>query len=131
MKTINTKNAPAALGPYSQAIEANNLIFLSGQIGINPTTNLLAKDLEAQTHQILKNLQSILQSTNLTLENIVKTTIYLTNINDFAKVNEIYATYFPTHKPARATIEVSNLPKSALIEIDAIAVGLQNPTKLL
>ena len=121
MKTIHTKNAPAAVGPYSQAVEANELIFLSGQIGIDPKTNTLVESLESQTHQVIKNLQAILNSTNLTLENIVKTTIYLTNINNFTEVNDIYATYFPKNKPARATIEVSNLPKGALVEIDAIA----------
>lgn len=127
IKPIQTPNAPTAIGPYSQAIQTNGFIFCSGQVGINPETKTLAEGIEAQTHQVLKNLQAVLQAAETDLDNVIKTTIYLTNITDFAKVNEIYAQYFPQNKPARATVEVSNLPKGSLttnplIEIEAIAM---------
>lgn len=122
MKYVSTKNAPAAIGPYSQAIEANGFVFCSGQIGIDPKTGNLAEGLENQTKQIIKNIEAVLKEAGLNLECIVKTTIFLTNINDFAKVNEIYGSFFTNHKPARSTIAVAALPKGALIEIEAIAL---------
>lgn len=122
MKTIQTKNAPLAVGPYAQGVKANGFVFCAGQIGINPKTNILVNGLENQVHQVMKNLQAVLQAVHLDVENVVKTTIYMKNMDEFTKINEIYSTYFPNHKPARATVEVSNLPKGALVEIDAIAV---------
>jgi 2-iminobutanoate/2-iminopropanoate deaminase len=120
-KIINTQKAPKALGPYSQGIIYNNFVFCSGQLGINPKTNILEKTIENQTLYALKNLQNILEAAGSSIKNILKTTIYLKNINDFNKMNEVYEKFFKDFKPARATIEVSNLPKGALIEIEAIA----------
>lgn len=130
MKYINTKNAPAAIGPYSQAIEANGFIFCSGQIGIDPKTGNLVDGIENQTKQAIINLQAVLKaarpglaaSTRPGLAGITKTTVYLKNMADFAKMNVVYASFFGPHKPARSTVEVSNLPKGALIEIEAIAL---------
>ena len=121
MKYIQTENAPKAVGPYSQAIVSNGFVFCSGQIGIDPTTNELVEGLEAQTHQVLKNLTEVLQSENCGLDHVVKTTIYLADINDYVKMNEIYGQYFSSHKPARAAFAVADLPKDALIEIEAVA----------
>ncbi len=127
IKAIKTDKAPAAIGPYSQAVVANGFVFCSGQVGINPETGTLADGIENQTHQVLKNLQSVLEEAGSSLEHIIKTTIFLTNVDDFSKVNEVYTKYFTHYKPARATVGVSSLPKSSqsttpLIEIDATAV---------
>lgn len=122
IKQVNTKKAPPAIGPYSQAIEINGFVFCSGQIGIDPKSGNLLSSLEVQTRQVLNNLSEVLKASGSDLDLVVKTTIYLKNISDFAVVNSIYGEYFSIHKPARATVEVSNLPKDALIEIDAIAV---------
>jgi len=122
MQMINTEKAPKAIGPYSQAIKFENLLFISGQIAINPQTNqLINGGIEEQTKQVMENIKAILQEAGLTFDNVIKTTIYLKDINDFVKVNEIYGSYFKEHKPARATVEVSRLPKDALIEIEVIA----------
>ncbi len=123
LQDINTNKAPKAVGPYSQAIRANRFIFCSGQIGLDPKTNILVKGgIEKETEQVLKNLSAVLESVNLKLNNVVRVDIFLTNIKDFAKVNEVYATYFKSDpKPARQTIEVSNLPKEAHIELSCIA----------
>lgn len=121
MKTIQTPHAPQAIGPYSQAIEVNSFIFCSGQIGIDPHTNVLVDGIEKQTQQVLNNIDAILKSNDVDTTHIVKTTVFLKNINDFAVMNNIYANFFGNHKPARSTIEVSNLPKNALIEIEIIA----------
>ncbi|HVA97064.1 MAG TPA: RidA family protein [Candidatus Acidoferrales bacterium] len=121
MKYIKTTKAPAAVGPYSQAIVSGGFIFCSGQIGIDPKTNELVKGLEKQTHQVLKNLKAVLKEGNSSLDNVVKTTVYLADINDYVKMNEIYGQYFTDHKPARAAFAVANLPKSALIEIEVVA----------
>ncbi len=118
---IFTSKAPKPIGPYSQAIISGNLIFCSGQIGINPDTGELGEDIEAQTKQVLKNLKEILTEAHSSLEKVIKTTIFLKNIEDFKKVNEIYGEFFSSHKPARSTVEVSNLPKGALVEIEIIA----------
>lgn len=122
IKTIFTNKAPLPIGPYSQALKVNGFIFCSGQIGIDPKTNTLVEGVEKQTHQVLKNLQSILQQAGSDLNKVIKTTIFLKNIADFPKVNEIYSQYFKDHKPARSTVEVARLPKDSLIEIEAIAV---------
>jgi 2-iminobutanoate/2-iminopropanoate deaminase len=121
MKYIQTENAPKAVGPYSQAIVSNGFIFCSGQIGLDPKTNELVVGLEAQTQQVLKNLSEVLKAGDSSLEQVVKTNIYLADINDYGKVNEIYGQYFAEHKPARAAVAVAHLPKDALIEIEAVA----------
>ena len=121
-KIISTCNAPDAIGPYSQAVKINNMVYLSGQIAINPQTQeFIDKSIEVQTKQVLDNIKAVLEAANSSLEMVVKTTIYLTNIDDFSKVNEIYSSYFSSSKPSRSTVCVSKLPKGAQIEIDAIA----------
>ena len=121
MKIISTKTAPAAIGPYSQGIETNGFFFFSGQIALTTEGTFIESNTEEQTKQVLKNIKSLLNSQNLTTKNVIKTTIFLKNIEDFQKVNELYAKFFEPHKPARSTIEVSNLPKNAKIEIEVIA----------
>ncbi len=118
---ISSADVPVA-GPYSAAVEARDLIFISGQLPIDPTTGELISDIQKATRQILVNIRSLLKKTDLDLSHIVKTTIFLKNIKDFADVNEVYADFFPVEPPARSTIEVSVLPRGALIEIEAIAV---------
>lgn len=123
MKTINTKNAPSAIGPYSQAIEAGNTLYISGQLPLDPAKMVFVSDnAKEQTHQCLKNLQAILEAAGFTLEDVVKCGIFLKDMNDFAAVNEAYGEYFTNHKPARFCVEVARLPKDAKVEIDAIAV---------
>ena len=123
MKVISTKNAPAAIGPYSQAIAAGNTLYISGQIPLDPMTmEFVSEDVKEQTHQCLKNLVAIIEEAGFTLENVVKCGIFLKDMNDFATVNEVYAEYFNSHRPARFCVEVSRLPKDAKVEIDAIAV---------
>lgn len=124
MEVINTPEAPAAIGPYSQAIECrcSSFLFLSGQIPLDPKSGgLVGSDIREQTRQVLKNLDAILLAAGLARWNVVKTTIYLVNLQDFGTVNEIYSEYFGEHKPARSTVQVAALPKGALIEIEAIA----------
>ena len=121
MKKIQTENAPKAIGPYSQAIEAGDFIYTSGQIPIDPLTgNLVEGGIEEQTKRVIKNLTAVLNAADSSLDNVVKTTCFLKDINDFAKFNEIYAEFF-TGKPARSCVEVSALPKGALLEIEVIA----------
>lgn len=123
MKIISTANAPQAIGPYSQAIEANGTLYISGQISLDPQTmEFVSNDVEAQTHQCLKNIQAILSEAGYTLENVVKCGIFLADMNDFTVVNDVYAQYFSNHKPARACVQVARLPRDAKIEIEAIAV---------
>ncbi|MEQ6388364.1 RidA family protein [Bacillaceae bacterium S4-13-58] len=121
-KVIQTNGAPQAIGPYSQAIDAGGFVFVSGQIPIDPTTSEVVEGIENQTHQVMKNLNAILKEASITFQEVVKFTIYLNSMDDFAKVNEIYATYLEHPYPARATVEVSRLPKDVLIEMDVIAV---------
>lgn len=122
MVEINTKKAPAAIGPYSQAIKCGNYIFCSGQIALDPKTGQLIKgDIEEQTEQVLENLDHVLEKAGGSLKNIVKTTVYLTDITQFSRFNEIYEKKLAGHKPARATIGVKKLPKEAIVEIEAIA----------
>ena len=121
MKIINTNHAPQAIGPYSQGINTNGFYFFSGQVALTPEGNFLDESIENQTHQVLKNIQALLNETQLTKKNIIKTTIFLANMDDFNVVNEIYADFFQDHKPARSTVEVSKLPKNAKIEIEVIA----------
>lgn len=119
---VKTSKAPDAIGPYSQAVKINKMVYLSGQIAIDPKNQqFIDGDIEIQTKRVLDNLRAVVEASGSSLENVVRTTIYLTNINDFSKVNEIYASYFSKGKPARSTVCVSELPKNAKIEIDAIA----------
>ena len=121
-KVISTTNAPKAIGPYSQAIEAGGFIFVSGQIPLIPATGEIVEgSVEVQTARVLENLKAILDAAGSSLENVVKTTVYITNMDDFAKVNGIYGQYFQENPPARVCVEVSKLPKGALVEIDVIA----------
>ena len=121
-KVISTANAPQAIGPYSQAIEAGGFIFASGQIPLIPATGELVEgSVEVQTARVLENLKAILEAAGSSLESVVKTTVYITNMDDFAKVNGIYGQYFQENPPARVCVEVSKLPKGALVEIDVIA----------
>lgn len=118
---LSSKKLPVS-GPYSIAVEADGLIFLSGQLPVNPSTGEIITAIEPAARQILSNLQTVLEENGLSLNHIVKTTIFLKNMNDFAVVNEIYAGFFPAAPPARSTVEVSSLPKGAPLEIDAIAI---------
>ncbi len=122
MKIISTKEAPQAIGPYSQAIEVHGLVYTSGQIGMDENGKMVALDVENQAHQVMKNLFYILEKAGCHFNDVIKCNIFLKDMDDFNKVNKIYAHYFATHKPARSTVEVSRLPKDALIEIDCIAL---------
>ena len=119
---ISTNQAPAAIGPYSQAIQVGSLLFTSGQIPLTAEGGFVNGGIEEQTHQVFHNLQAILKEANVGLENVVKTTVFLQDMGEFAKVNEIYASYFGEHKPARSTVEVAKLPRDAKVEIELIAV---------
>ena len=121
MKTVSTKNAPSAIGPYSQAVICGNMVYTSGQIPINPLTGLIeAEGIAEQTEQVMKNLGAVLETAGSSYAKAVKTTCFLTDISDFAKFNEIYAQYF-TEKPARSCVAVKELPKGALVEVEVIA----------
>lgn len=120
-KTINAPKAPAAVGPYVHAVEAGNMVFTSGQLGLIPETGLLPEGIEAQTHQALKNLGAVLEAAGLGYQDVVRTMVFLDNMDDFAVVNGIYAEYFKGEAPARSCVEVARLPKGGLIEIEAIA----------
>ncbi|HLP52676.1 MAG TPA: RidA family protein [Chitinophagales bacterium] len=119
---IETNQAPAAIGPYSQAVKTGNLIFVSGQIPLDPQTgNMVTEGIEVETHRVMKNLEAILMAANSNFDHVVKTTIFLKTMDDFAKVNAVYASYFTGNFPARETVEVSRLPKDARVEISVIA----------
>ena len=120
-ETIKAKNAPAAIGPYSHAVVAGNLMFLSGQIAINPETGEMPAGVQAQTAQAIANIKAILAEKGATLDNVVKTTVYLVEMSLFGEMNEIYAQHFTEPFPARSAIAVKELPKSALVEIEVIA----------
>ena len=120
-KAIATDKAPAAIGPYSQAIEVGNLIFTSGVIPVVPETGEIPQGAQAQADQALRNLSALLEASGTDMERVIKTTVFIKNMDDFAKVNEIYAKYFTENCPARVCVEVSRLPKDVLIEIDVIA----------
>ncbi len=121
-KIIATDKAPAAIGPYSQAIEANGFVFASGQIPVNPATGEIPQGIEAQAKQAIGNLVALLEAAGTGVDNVVKTSVFIKDMNDFAVVNDVYATYFKKECPARACVEVARLPKDVLIEIEAIAV---------
>ena len=121
-QVVDTDSAPKAIGPYSQAVKVGNFIFTSGQIAIDPEKNeLISGGIQEQTRRVLENLKAVLEAAGSSLENVVKTTVYLSDINEFSAMNEVYAQFFETAKPARATVEVSRLPKDVKVEIDAIA----------
>jgi len=122
IRSVFTKKAPKVVGPYSQAIKSGDFIFCSGQIGVNPETGKLVEGIENQVHQIMRNLTEVLVATKSDLNHVVKTTIYLADMNHYVLVNQIYGDYFKKSKPARATVQVSRLPIGALVEIEAIAV---------
>ena len=120
---ISTENAPSAIGPYSQAVKTGNMIFCSGQIPIDPATGeFVSNDVAEQTRQVLKNLSAVLEAAGTDLNNVVKTTVFLADMNDFTAMNEIYAEFFSENKPARATVQAARLPRDARVEIDCIAV---------
>jgi len=121
-KIISTEKAPAAIGPYNQGIVAGGLLYTSGQLPINPVTGLVPSSIEEQTVQVLDNLKAIIEAAGSTMEKVLKCTVYIVDFNDFAVMNNIYSTYFPTNPPARATVGISKLAKNALVEIDAIAI---------
>jgi len=122
-KIIRTTDAPQAIGPYSQAVEANGFVFVSGQIPLDPKTGyLIPGGIREQVKQVMENGKAILAAAGCGMDRVVKTTIYLRNIGDFGAVNEVYGSYFPAEPPARATVEVSRLPKEAEVEIDLVAV---------
>ena len=123
MKFISTTEAPPAIGPYSQAVVANGLIYTSGQIPMNEKGIVVATDVVNQAHQVMKNLFYVLEAAGAHFNDVIKTTIFLTDMNDFDKVNEVYSHYFAHHKPARSTIAVKTLPKNVLIEIECIALA--------
>jgi 2-iminobutanoate/2-iminopropanoate deaminase len=120
---ITTADAPAAIGPYSQAVEIHGVVYLSGQIPLDPATGQLVDgDIATQTERVMRNLEAVLAIDSLTFEHVVKTTIYLVDLNDFARVNEVYGKRFPKNPPARSTVQVAALPRGARVEIDAVAV---------
>ncbi|MEH7255700.1 RidA family protein [Neobacillus niacini] len=121
IKTISSKNAPKAIGPYSQGIQVGQFIFLSGQIPLNPSTNRVVEgDIKEQTEQVMQNIKGLLEDIGLSLQNVVKTTIFVRDIRTFDQVNTVYSRFLGEHRPARSTVEVSNLPKNVLVEIEAI-----------
>ena len=121
-KVISTPKAPAAIGPYVQAVNAGNMLFASGQLGLNPETGTLPEGIEAQTRQCLANIAAILEEAGFVKEEIVKTTVFIDNMDDFGTVNGIYAGFFGDSKPARSCVEVAKLPKGGLVEIEFVAV---------
>jgi 2-iminobutanoate/2-iminopropanoate deaminase len=119
---IQTKDAPAAIGPYSQAVKAGNFLFISGQIPIDPSNGeLISGDIETETHRVMKNLEAILKAADCDLSSVVKSTLFIKNMADFAKINSVYASYFTSEFPARETVEVAALPRSVNVEISVIA----------
>ena len=123
MEIISTDKAPAAIGPYSQAIKANGLVYTSGQIALTPEGELVQRDIKLQTRQVLTNLRNVLEEAQSSLDQVIKVTIYLENMDDFGIVNVIYAEFFGDHKPVRSTVAVRTLPKNVLVEMDAIATS--------
>lgn len=122
MKFIQTQQAPAAIGPYSQAVEANGLVFCSGQIPLNPETmEIVSGDITAQTRQVLANLQAVLVAAGCAKTDVLKTTVFLKDMNTFTEMNTVYEAFFDGHRPARAAVEVSRLPKDVLVEVECIA----------
>jgi len=122
-EVITTENAPGAIGPYSQAVKAGNMVFCSGQIPIDPQTgDFVSDNVAEQTRQVLTNLNAVLEAAGTNLNNVVKTTVFLADMNDFTEMNNIYAEFFSENKPARATVQAARLPKDARVEIECIAI---------
>lgn len=122
MKLTHTTEAPAAIGPYSQGVVVNNLFYSSGQIPLKPNGELVSEDIENQVHQVFSNVKAVLESAGATLETVIKTTVFIKNMDDFPVINDIYGTYFTEHLPARSCVEVARLPKDVKIEIEVIAL---------
>lgn len=122
MKTVSTTNAPAAIGPYAQGIVVNNMFYSSGQIPLTASGELVEGDIEEQTHQVFENLKAVLAAAGSSLSQVVKTTVFMKDMNDFAIMNEVYASHFGEHKPARSAVEVARLPKDVKVEIEVIAL---------
>jgi 2-iminobutanoate/2-iminopropanoate deaminase len=122
MKSVHTDLAPAAIGPYSQGILVNNLFYSSGQIPLKADGTMVTGDVKEQTKQVFQNLEAVLTAAGASFETVVKATVFIANMDDFAAVNEVYGDYFSTHKPARSCVEVSRLPKDALVEIEVVAL---------
>ena len=122
MKTVYTKSAPEAIGPYSQGMIVNNLFYSSGQIPLRADGTFVDGSIDEQTHQVFSNVKAVLEAAGSSLNRVVKTTVYIKDMNQFGAINEIYGEYFDTHKPARSCVEVARLPKDALIEIEVIAL---------
>lgn len=122
MKTVSTSNAPAAIGPYAQGIIVNNMFYSSGQIPLTAAGELVEGDIKEQTNQVFENLKAVLAAANSSLDNVVKTTVFMKDMNDFADMNEVYAQHFGVHKPARSAVEVARLPKDVKVEIEVIAL---------
>ncbi len=123
LKPVRTEKAPAAIGPYSQAVVAGNLVYTAGQIALDPATmQIVGSTIEEQTTQVFENLRAILESAGASLQSVVKTTVFLSDMGEFAAMNEVYARYFGDHKPARSTVQAARLPKDVKVEIDALAV---------
>ena len=121
MKQIKTNNAPAAIGPYSQAIVSGNTVYCSGQIPINPKTGDIPEGVSAQAHQVFTNIKNLLEASGTSIDNVIKTSVFIKNMNDFAEINSIYAQYFTGPYPARSCVEVARLPKDVLLEAEVIA----------
>ncbi len=122
MKVVQTNAAPQAIGPYSQGIIVNNMFYSSGQIPLTAEGSLVEGDVQTQTHQVFKNLGAVLEAANASFDTVVKATVFIKNMEDFAAINEVYGEYFHTHKPARSCVEVARLPKDVLVEIEVIAL---------
>ncbi|MBM7855661.1 2-iminobutanoate/2-iminopropanoate deaminase [Desulfohalotomaculum tongense] len=120
-KIIQTDQAPAAIGPYSQAVKFGSMVFVSGQLPVDPASGNIANTIQAQTHQSLKNVEAILKQAGCSLKNVVKTTVFIKNMDQFSELNEVYSQYFRESPPARACVEVARLPKDVLVEIEAVA----------
>ncbi|MEC1120539.1 RidA family protein [Bacillus safensis] len=121
-KVVQTKHAPAAIGPYSQGIIVNNMFYSSGQIPLTPAGDFVNGDIKEQTHQVIRNLEAVLEAAGASFETVVKATVFIKDMEQFAEVNEVYGEYFHTHKPARSCVEVARLPKDALVEIEVVAL---------
>lgn len=122
MRIVSTEKAPAAIGPYSQGIVVNNIFYSSGQIPLTPKGDIVSGGVVEQTHQVVQNLKAVLEEAGASLETVVKATVFIKNMNDFATINEVYGEYFSQHKPARSCVEVARLPKDVLLEIEVIAL---------
>lgn len=122
MKAVSTNNAPAAIGPYAQGIIVNNMFYSSGQIPLTAAGELVDGDITAQTNQVFENLKAVLKEAGFSLDQVVKTTVFMKDMNDFADMNEVYASHFGAHKPARSAVEVARLPKDVKVEIEVIAL---------